>query len=563
MTLAMTTTGDPLAFDLDRLVGTHLCVAASSGGGKSWTIRRLLEITHGHVQHIILDAEDEFYTLRERFEYVIAGGDGADAPAAPENAEALALASLTHGFSLIAQLNDLGEDAPTFISRFLDALISAPRDLWRPVLIVIDEAQRFAPGNGGGATSAIKNLLQRGRKRGFTAILATTRVSELHPGVRGLVNNWMLGLVAQSLDRKTAADQLGFSPSSPEARGMQLLEPKQFWSFGPAMSRLPVLATTSDVQTTHVRPGQAKVATPPAPEALRAILAGLATPAAPPDPVDDPQWKDAVQRQDKAERGKRLGGEIQAIVDLQGQVSDLRGQLEVMEQRAVSAEAIAKPFLEQREALKRFVDAVHRGAEQLNTAFAKMIAQAASEVRSGDRQGGQGDVTGSAERAIKPKSAVSSGAVDTPSPINPIGQSIIANLRLIWPAQITWQQAAQMAGRSPKSGPYFAAKKQLIEHGLVESEGQFVRAAGDNGVGISRAKAVEIWRKVIDGFAPRMLDVLTDDEWRSRDQLGEAMGVSTKSGPWFGGLKTLRERGLIEENGPQLRLARPLPGEAQ
>src|SRR5881628_1850095 len=96
--LGKTAAGDPMAIDVDRLVGSHACIVANSGGGKSGLIRRLLEVTHGRIQHIVLDVEDEFYTLREHFDYVIAGGDGGDAPATVESAPGLARLALEHGF---------------------------------------------------------------------------------------------------------------------------------------------------------------------------------------------------------------------------------------------------------------------------------------------------------------------------------------------------------------------------------------------------------------------------------------------------------------------------------
>jgi hypothetical protein len=35
----------------------------------------MLESTHGRMQHFVLDVEDELFTLRERFDYVLIGGD--------------------------------------------------------------------------------------------------------------------------------------------------------------------------------------------------------------------------------------------------------------------------------------------------------------------------------------------------------------------------------------------------------------------------------------------------------------------------------------------------------
>ena len=58
--------------DLVRLIPSRLLVQANSGAGKSRTIRRLLEQTHGQVQQIVLDIEGDFATLRERYDYILA-----------------------------------------------------------------------------------------------------------------------------------------------------------------------------------------------------------------------------------------------------------------------------------------------------------------------------------------------------------------------------------------------------------------------------------------------------------------------------------------------------------
>jgi uncharacterized protein DUF87 len=316
--------GEPIILDLERLIGSHMCIAANSGAGKSGLIRRLLEETHGQIQHIVLDVEDEFYTLRERFDYVIAGA-GADAPATVANAAGLARASLEHGFSLVAQINDLGDDAPAFVAEFLDSLISAPQRLWRPLLIVVDETQRFAPSVGNTeATKAVKALVQRGRKRGYTGIFASLAMSEINPRLRGLVNNWILGRVGQSLDRDTAAKQLGFRPSSEEARGLQALEPRHFWGFGPALTPVPTLFRVADVATTPVRPGQAKVPTPPPAEALRAILEGLTAPAA--APADESSPPDPKLVQAEAAEISRLRAQVDDLQRANDLVSDDRNR---------------------------------------------------------------------------------------------------------------------------------------------------------------------------------------------------------------------------------------------
>ena len=78
-----------ISLDLDRLLETKLLVQANSGGGKSWLIRRIVEKAYGKVQIIILDPEGEFSTLREKFDFVLAGKEG-ETPAEPKSASMLA-----------------------------------------------------------------------------------------------------------------------------------------------------------------------------------------------------------------------------------------------------------------------------------------------------------------------------------------------------------------------------------------------------------------------------------------------------------------------------------------
>lgn len=269
--------GSPAVLDLDKLIGTHLCIQGNSGAGKSGAIRRLLEVTHGKLQHIVLDVEDEFYTLRERFDYMIAGGDNGDCAANVNNAAALAMTILKTGYSAVVQINNLQIDQRReFIAIFLDTLLSAPKEYWRPALIVLDESQMYAPQVGQVASSAaVISLMTLGRKRGFTGVLATPRISSISKDATGPVNNWLMGRIGQPADRRTTADALGFRANSDEARGLLKLNTRQFWAFGPALSLEPTLLKVGDVQTTVIKAGQVGVPTAPAPAAMRKILAEL------------------------------------------------------------------------------------------------------------------------------------------------------------------------------------------------------------------------------------------------------------------------------------------------
>jgi len=57
--LGVDSQGRSVAFDLDTLIRTRLLLSGVVGG-KSWTTRRILEQSHGKVQHLVFDPEGEF-----------------------------------------------------------------------------------------------------------------------------------------------------------------------------------------------------------------------------------------------------------------------------------------------------------------------------------------------------------------------------------------------------------------------------------------------------------------------------------------------------------------------
>ena len=82
--------GQPLDIDVERLISTRALIQANAGAGKSWAIRRLLEQTFGKVQHLVIDLEGEFHTLREKYPYVLARPQDGDCVAHPRSAALLA-----------------------------------------------------------------------------------------------------------------------------------------------------------------------------------------------------------------------------------------------------------------------------------------------------------------------------------------------------------------------------------------------------------------------------------------------------------------------------------------
>lgn len=523
-----------IAVDLDRLVGSHMAIVANAGGGKSGAIRRLLETTHGHIQHIVLDIEDEFYTMRQTYDYVIAGGEGGDVPAKPENAAALATAALTHGFSMIVQMNDLGSDgAADFVDRFLSAMLSAPQELWHPVLVVIDETQRFDP-------ASIRMLTERGRKRGFTAVLASQRLPKIDANIRGDINNWIMGRVGQSLDRRIMADQLGFSARE-ATEHLQRIQPRHFWAFGPALADEPVLFRVGDVETTMVKPGQGKVATPPPPEAMRSILAGL-----------------AVSKESSDDSGNVPPDPATAEL-----VAELRQEIASHKAAAAAAKEREESWRERAYELDRRLDAIREitingipaqggggprreqgqhGAESSGSgspAAAPVERAPAKPQRESGRGAGQGVTAGETAN-------LTNGA-----------RKLVETMARHHPRSLPMQQIAKLAGVSMASSQWRVNERSFEDSGLAEpAPGNQWRlsAAGIAHFGVQAQpddpSAIRaFWLAAFPPSTAEMLRVVLDAKGHSlsRETIADEAGVSRTSSGLSGGLRELKLNGLIVE----------------
>lgn len=256
--------GVNLKFNLETLVDTRLLIQANSGGGKSWAIRKLLEETHGKVQHIVLDIEGEFSTLREKFDYILAGKSG-DIGLQIQTAELLAHKALELRADLIADLYELKQhERIRFVRLFLEALINAPKNLWHPVLVVVDEAHIFCPEKGHAESAgAVIDLCTRGRKRGFCGVLATQRLSKLHKDAAAECNNKLIGRTGLDIDVKRAADELGLDKT--DAKRLRSLHPGYFYAYGPALSPGVEVGQIGEVRTTHPKAGHRKISHKPEP----------------------------------------------------------------------------------------------------------------------------------------------------------------------------------------------------------------------------------------------------------------------------------------------------------
>jgi len=244
--------GSDVRIDIEELLATRLLVQGNSGSGKSHLLRRLLEESAGIVQQIVIDPEGDFISLADHFDHVVI--DGAAHSAA--EIEALAARTRQHRASVVLSLEGLDvEQQIRCAAHFLTALFDAPREHWFPALVVVDEAQMFAPAASGEISedtrrlslNAMTNLMCRGRKRGLAGIVATQRLAKLAKNVAAEASNFLMGRTFLDIDMIRAADLLGMERR--QAEQIRDLDRGMFLGLGPAITRLPLKVRIGPVKS--------------------------------------------------------------------------------------------------------------------------------------------------------------------------------------------------------------------------------------------------------------------------------------------------------------------------
>jgi hypothetical protein len=535
----MITLTDGMPVDLPVLLETRLLVQANSGGGKSWVLRRLLEQTAPHVQQLIIDPEGEFATLRERFDYVIAAAHDGDALASPQTAAMLARRLLESGVSAVLDIYDLkAHERQQFVRRFLDALVNAPRKLWHPVLVVLDEAHVFCPQAGSAeAAPAVIDLATRGRKRGLCLVAATQRLSKLHKDVAAELLNQLIGRTGLDVDVKRAGDELGLVARD-ALLALRTLAPGEFFAFGPALRAIPERLSVGPVATTHPKAGQRLLqAPPPASAKVREQLAKLA----------DLQ-KDAEQ-------------EARTVEDLQRQNAELTRQLRAAKQAATGASTIGVP---EDEVQRRVAEARREASSPpVDEKRIRTIASLAMQIGAecGRALGMQPD----AEPA--PRSVSQS----TSAPAGPASRAKAVTSGLTGPEQrildaIAWMNAigvaepeqtavAFVAGYTIGGGAWNNPRGSLRTKGLIEYRGGSL-VLTDAGAAKANPPDVQPGNAALHaavmarlpGPERKLLQVLLDTypSALSNDELAARAGYAPKGGAFNNPRARLRTLGLIE-----------------
>ncbi|WFU43010.1 ATP-binding protein [Bradyrhizobium sp. CB82] len=332
-----TTAGAPATLDLEELLATRLLVQGNSGSGKSHLLRRLLEQSAPWVQQAILDPEGDFVTLAEQFGHLVIEAEDHTERGLQVAGERARI----HRVSTVLNLEGLdAENQMRRAAAFLGGLFEIERDHWYPMLVVVDEAQLFAPAVAGEVSDearklslgAMTNLMCRGRKRGLAGVIATQRLAKLAKNVAAEASNFLMGRTFLDIDMARAADLLGMERRQADA--FRDLERGQFMALGPALSRRPLGLR---IGATETKPRNATPRLLPLPEATledaRAIIL-----AAPPSEANRPQRRPAP--------------------DLLGQLMAAKSAAPEIRPEPVEQQPSAEVLAERRERLDRILRAI-------------------------------------------------------------------------------------------------------------------------------------------------------------------------------------------------------------
>ena len=266
--------GKPAMLDLEELLATRLLVQGNSGSGKSHLLRRLLEQSAPWVQQCVIDPEGDFVTLADRFGHVVV-----DAQRTEAELTRIAGRIRQHRVSVVLNLEGLDiEQQMRAAAAFLGGMFDAERDYWYPVLVVVDEAQLFAPSAAGEVTDetrklslgAMTNLMCRGRKRGLAGVIATQRLAKLAKNVAAEASNFLMGRTFLDIDMQRAADLLGMDRR--QAEMFRDLPRGAFVALGPALSRRPLPVTIGPVETSARSVSPKLTPLPESPEDARDLI---------------------------------------------------------------------------------------------------------------------------------------------------------------------------------------------------------------------------------------------------------------------------------------------------
>jgi hypothetical protein len=226
--------GKDFRIQAQELVTGRTAVIAQSGAGKSWAIGVICEqLCKRNIGFCIIDTEGEYFSLKEKFQLLWVGKDSmCDLDIEKVDPNELASAAMKKNVPVIFDVSEVLDERKA-VAEISKALFEAATRLRTPYLLIIEEADKFAPQRGK-PLEEIGEISRRGRKRGLGMLLATQRPAFLSKDVLSQCDNQLIGKLTTESDL-TAVNL--FFTSRKELEELSKLKPGEFFALGNIVER--------------------------------------------------------------------------------------------------------------------------------------------------------------------------------------------------------------------------------------------------------------------------------------------------------------------------------------
>lgn len=553
--------------DLSTFIDSRALICANSGGGKSYAIRKILEETQDKVLSIILDVEGEFKTLREQYDFLLIGNN-ADVSLNMKSASLLPRKILELEVSTIIDISDLKmHERIMYVKSFLESLMELPRELWKPCIVVVDEAHLYCgQQEKQESTHAVIDLMTRGRKRGFCGILATQRIAKLHKDSVAETNNYMVGRIGLDIDMKRASEILGFT-SKEQMLSLRDLEPGEFYVFGTAISKHVEKEKIGEVKTTHPKVGidvRKNIVTPT--EKIKSILQKISD-------LPKEQEIKLKEKSDYEKKIKELERENREIKLSKPRLAIDENLLKKEYSRGYKdAENILIPKQKEIEniykrsfsELEKEYKVLEKRFQDIGKIIGAFVPKTKFEIPKIDLPEINSKHVSAFRTILEVKPVIKK--LHNVSDINDTKQLRAGAMKMLnwlagsYPEELSKQRLATLSGFSVKGGTFNTYISELKRNGWIVGNNELKITEE----GLDHASPEEIpsgdellnlWKGKFREGAGKILQFVYDNKFVTKEEIGNATSFEISGGTFNTYLSELRRNGLIEVEGQEVKIS--------
>lgn len=187
---------------------------ARKGAGKTYAAGKLAEELYGvKAPFVVLDPVGNWYGLRlsacgrkPGLPIYVFGGDHGDLPITPDSGAIVARAVMKRGIAAVLDVSRFRKNKrKQFVTDFAEELFHLAKTVRSPLMVIIEEAQVFAPQRVGKGEErmlgAIEDIVRLGRNYGLGSALITQRPQSVHKDVLNQVECLFVGQLSGKHER--------------------------------------------------------------------------------------------------------------------------------------------------------------------------------------------------------------------------------------------------------------------------------------------------------------------------------------------------------------------------